>query len=138
MDGYKCVIRLQVRFADCDPLGHLNNARFFTFLEEARFFWFRTVFGEEGFRLHPIILGEARCTFRSAALPGETIAVGIRVEKIGRKSFTHGYRLVSEADGRLVAEAETVGVGFDYATQGSRELGEEFRRAIEQYQGSVA
>ena len=29
--------RLQVRFRDCDPLGHVNNAVYLTYLEQARF-----------------------------------------------------------------------------------------------------
>ena len=136
VDGFPCVKEIVVRFADCDPLGHVNNAKYFTYLEEARFHWFRSVFGEDGFRRHPIILAEARCSFRSAAKPGDRLRVGIRVQRIGRSSFTHGYRIEDDG-GRLVAEAESVGVGFDYATNGTRELGEEFRRAILAHQGSI-
>ena len=29
---------LQVRFRDCDPMRHANNAVYFTYLEQARFF----------------------------------------------------------------------------------------------------
>ena len=28
--------RIAVRFSDCDPLGHVNNARYLTYLEQAR------------------------------------------------------------------------------------------------------
>ncbi len=138
MDGFVCVLPVTIRFSDCDPLGHLNNAKFFTLLEEARFAWFQTVFGEAGFRRHPIILGEAACTFRAAAMPGEILDIGIRVERIGRASFEHVYRIESQKDRRLIAEARTTGVGFDYEKQGSRELGPEFRAAIEKHQGPVA
>ena len=29
--------RLVVRFSDCDPLGHVNNAVYSTYLEQARY-----------------------------------------------------------------------------------------------------
>lgn len=138
MDGFPLVVPVTVRFRDCDSLGHVNNAVYFTYLEEARFRWFRDVFGEGGFEKHPIILAEAKCSFRAAATHGETLEVGIRVERIGRSSFAHRYRIEAAADRRLIAEGESVGVGFDYATKGSRELGAEFRAAIEKHQGPVA
>ncbi len=136
MDGFRCVKEIVVRFADCDALGHVNNAKYFTYLEEARFHWFRTVFGEDGFRAHPIILADAKCSFRAAAKPDDLLRVGIRVERIGRSSFTHRYR-IEASDGRLIAEAESVGVGFDYEKSESRELGEDFRRAILAQQGTI-
>ncbi len=138
VDGFPCVVPVRVRFADCDPLGHLNNARYFTYLEEARFAWFRAVFGEGGFQRHSIILAHAACSFRSAAVPYEELRVGIRVARIGRSSFTHAYRMESAADGRLVAEAETVGVRFDYAANAPCPLGDDFRSAVEAHQGPVS
>jgi acyl-CoA thioester hydrolase len=36
MDGYPFVHRQRVRFRDCDAMGHVNNAVFSTYLEEAR------------------------------------------------------------------------------------------------------
>jgi len=137
MDGFRLVVPVTVRFRDCDALGHVNNAVYFTYLEEARFRWFREVFGETGFQKHSIILAEAKCSFRAAATHGEILDVGIRVEKIGRASFGHRYRIEAVKDRRLIAEAESVGVGFDYATQASRELGPDFRQAIEVHQGTL-
>lgn len=136
VDGFACVNELVVRFADCDALGHVNNAKYFTYLEETRFHWFREVFGPDAFRKHPIILADARCSFRASAKPGDRLRIGIRVERIGRSSFTHRYRIEGEG-GRLIAEAETVGVGFDYARSATRELGDEFRRAVLAHQGSI-
>lgn len=135
MDGFRCVVPVTVRFRDCDALGHVNNAVYFTYLEEARFRWFREVFGEGAFAHHSIILAEAKCSFRAPATFGEVLNVGIRVERIGRSSFAHRYRVESQKDGRLIAEGESVGVGFDYATNKSRELDASFRTAIEKHQG---
>ena len=42
-DGYCFHHRLQVRFRDCDTMRHANNAVYFTYLEEARFAYWREV-----------------------------------------------------------------------------------------------
>ena len=39
MDGYPFSTRERVRFRDCDSMGHVNNAVFSTYLEEARIEW---------------------------------------------------------------------------------------------------
>jgi acyl-CoA thioester hydrolase len=137
MNGFRCVIPIVIRFSDCDPLGHVNNATYFTYLEEARFHWFKTVLGENAFERNPIILGEATCTFRSQAKYGDALEVGIRVERIGRASFEHRYKIEATRDRRLIAEAKTTGIGFDYANNESRPLGEEFAAAIRSYQGPL-
>ena len=30
---------IEVRFRDCDPMGHVNNAVYLSYLESARFAW---------------------------------------------------------------------------------------------------
>jgi acyl-CoA thioester hydrolase len=35
--------RIEVRFRDCDPMGHMNNAVYFTFLEQTRFSHWRSL-----------------------------------------------------------------------------------------------
>ena len=137
MNGYRCVVPVTARFRDCDPLGHVNNAVYLTYLEEARFRWFREVFGEGGFAMQAVILADAKCSFRASAKPGDELEIGIRVERIGRTSFTHGYRLERVGDRALIADAETVAVGYDYEKGATRELGDAFRRAVETYQGTL-
>ena len=40
MDGFPFVHRETVRFRDLDGMGHVNNAVFSTYLEQARLAWF--------------------------------------------------------------------------------------------------
>src|SRR4029453_1676935 len=47
---------VEVRFCDCDPLGHVNNAVYLSYLEAARFSWWRRVFGPNGFPAHGFII----------------------------------------------------------------------------------
>lgn len=108
--------RLDVRFRDCDPMGHVNNAVYLTYLEQARLnLWL------ERWQVDPrkagegIILARAELDFRSPAVYGETLAVRLRVGAIGRSSFTYEYEVVEADAGRLVLSARTVLVWYDYA-----------------------
>lgn len=105
---------LRVRFRDCDALGHVNNAVYLTYFEEARTAWFlANVRGPEGKRDFPFILASAEVSYKSPARFGEDLAIAVRVAEVRQRSFALGYRI--ESAGRLVAEGKTVQVAYDYA-----------------------
>jgi acyl-CoA thioester hydrolase len=96
--------RDRVRFRDCDAMGHVNNAVYSTYLEEARI----GVLGD----LIAFILARVEIDFRSELRAGEEVEVRTRCSRIGTKSFDLEH--VIEADGRVVAEAKSVLVSYDY------------------------
>jgi len=108
---------LEVLFRDCDPMGHVNNAVYLTYLEAARFAWWRRTFGADGLKEHGFIVARVEIDYRKAALPGDRLLVRLRVEDIGRSSFKVGYEILNARTRALVAEAKSVQVAFDY-TQG--------------------
>ena len=94
-------------------MGHVNHAVYFTYLETARTRFFFQKLGMSSLHELPIILAEARCSYRSASRFGENLVVELGIDRIGGKSFDIAYRITAE-DGRLVAEAKTVMVAYDY------------------------
>jgi acyl-CoA thioester hydrolase len=108
---------LEVLFRDCDPMGHVNNAVYLTYLEAARFGWWRNTFGAQGLKEHGFIVARVEIDYRKPALPGDRLLVRLRVEDIGRSSFKVGYEILNARTRELVAEAKSVQVAFDY-TQG--------------------
>ena len=109
--------RLQVRFRDCDAMGHVNNAVYLTYLEEARFAYWRSIWGAEmGAPGTPtVILARAEIDYRKAATYGDVLEVRLALEKIGRTSITSTYEILTES-GELIANARTVLVAYDYTT----------------------
>jgi len=105
--------RLTVRFRDCDSLGHVNNAVYFTYLEEARLTFWRRLTGWPSPHTR-VILARAECDFRSPALFGDELEVRLNVGDIGRSSFWMLYEIAAVADGRIVATGKTVMVSYDY------------------------
>lgn len=114
--------RVEVRFADCDPLGHVNHAMYLTYLEQARFGLWRRLWGFTGATAMTaaggagLILARAECDYRIAATYGEIVEVRLGLAGIGRTSFTYDYEIVDAADhARVMATARTVLVLYDYA-----------------------
>jgi acyl-CoA thioester hydrolase len=112
--------RLSVRFSDCDPLGHANNAVYATYLEQARFALWRTQAGAElrraarGEGREGFILARIEIDFRSEAHEGDELEVRLSLDGFGRTSATYSYEVVDAATGRLVANAKSVQVWYDY------------------------
>ena len=61
----------------------------------------------------------------------------IRVSRLGRSSFDFSYRLTG-ADGRLVSEAKTTQVCYDWSARASKPLSAERRAEIERFEAQFA
>ncbi len=123
------VHRESVRFSDLDAFGHVNNAVFSTYLEQARLAWFGETEAGEQMPLRDVILARTEIDFRSQVGFGETVEIGVRPARVGTKSFELAFELRS--DGRLVAEARSVLVGYDYGREESTPVPERWRRRLE-------
>ena len=129
-----------VYFSDCDPMGHCNNARFFTFMENARVQYYkklkvldlRTMNAQTAFGF---ILAEASCSFKSPAAIDETLVVSARTASIGNKSFTSEYEIREKKSRRLVAIGRSVQVMFNYRTGKSFPVPPKLRRQVSRLEG---
>ncbi|MBI4424826.1 MAG: acyl-CoA thioesterase [Elusimicrobia bacterium] len=107
-------MELPARFSDLDALGHVNNAVYLSYLEEARVAYLRDVLGVTDARRVEFILARVEIDYRSPVVLGETVRVAVRVTRIGGASFDAEYELTDKASGRLVAQAKTVQVWYDF------------------------
>jgi acyl-CoA thioester hydrolase len=126
---------IEVRFRDCDPLGHVNNAAYLTYLEQARLFYWRSLWGfgidaESGTSGIGVIMARAEIDYRLPARYGQTLDVRIDLAAIGRTSFTYDYEIVDE-QGRVVASARTVQVMYDYASSKPVAIPAEIRQKMQ-------
>ena len=120
MSDWTWVRRERVRWRDCDAMGHVNNAVYSTFLEEARI--------EALGGLAEFILARVEIDFRSELRAAEEIEVRTRCSRIGTKSLDLEHEIHS--NGRLAAQAKSVLVGYDYDLGGSVELSDEIRSRV--------
>ena len=113
-----------VRFRDLDSMGHMNNAVYATFLEQARL----AFLSQHGAHVQNMILARLEIDFRSPVELGETIAIAVKPTRVGTKSFDLEY--VLRAAERVVAEARTVLVAYDYAEARSVEIPDEWKERL--------
>jgi acyl-CoA thioester hydrolase len=125
--------RLEVRFRDCDAMGHVNHAVYFTYFEQCRLTSWRKLTGSPTPHTR-VIIARAECNYRAPAHFGDELEVAMAVGEIGRSSFTLQYEIVNAASGENVADGKTVMVSYDYAAgkttplpHGTRELLEGMR-----------
>jgi acyl-CoA thioester hydrolase len=134
------VHRLEVRFRDCDAMGHTNNAVYLTYLEQARFAHWRALWGFGTPQLPPglpgVILARAEADYKRPTKYGDTIEIRLTVAEIGRTSFRYEYEVVDEQN-RTVLVAKTVQVMYDYASERPVPIPDDIRGLLEVHTKSV-
>ena len=130
---------ISVRWADMDSMGHVNNAKYFTYCESARMSYFAAVHmldHREGEK-HGPALAAAHLNFRQQVRYPAELEVLARVSEIGRSSFRMDYEIVyrgTETLGQRVADGHGVIVWVDYGTGRSIPLPESLKEEIRQFE----
>ena len=128
--GYAYRHRLSVRFRDCDAMGHVNHAVYFTYLEQCRLtFWRETTGAPSPYTR--VIIARAECDYRAPAVFGDELEIAVRVGEIGGSSFTLVYEITQVPSGRSIAVGKTVMVSYDYQAGKSIPLPEATRTLLE-------
>jgi len=102
----------RVRFRDLDPMGHVNNAVFLTYLEQARVAFFAEMGAATGLEDMNMIVARVEIDFKAPVRLGQEVEISVRASRFGTKSFDLDYEL--RVDGQLVAVAKSVQVAYDY------------------------
>jgi acyl-CoA thioester hydrolase len=133
MEGFRFVHAQEVTFRDLDVFGHVNNAVYLTYIENARLGYLREALGVESLEDLLVILAKVGIDFRSRASLGEVLEIGARVSRIGTKSFDVDHE-VRGPDARLVAVASTTLVTFDYRGDTTMPVPDLWRERIESFE----
>jgi acyl-CoA thioester hydrolase len=110
---------IPVRFRDLDPLNHVNNALFNTYLEEARI----SSLGEVGKMQSEFtdgktfVLVKSTIEYLNQIKYPSSVLVGTGVGKIGNSSITAIQAIYNKETKELLCIAETKGVWFDISKQ---------------------
>lgn len=121
-----------VRYRDIDDMGHVNNAVYVTYLEEARTDYFRAVLGERVREVDSVVANHTLDYRRSITLEDDvTVAVGI--DDLGETSLTLSQEV--RADGEVAATAETTLVVLDSETREPMPIPEDVREAFVEFEG---
>jgi len=122
--------KIKVIFRDLDPLEHVNNAVYFTYMEVARTEYYMQLTGTRRLGDVRFIIARASCDYRAPAEFGDQLIVAVWPSEVGNSSFKFQYRITKQEDGTLVAEGETVQVAFDYKARKTIPLPEAVKKLL--------
>jgi acyl-CoA thioester hydrolase len=111
---YRYIQRFRVPFGDVDMLQHVNNAAYVRWAEEIRSSYFGEVLRTEIGGEFGLIIAKLEIVYERQMRHRDSVAIGCRVSRIGRKSFDISYEIWNEADEVRCAHLHTPMVAFDY------------------------
>ena len=131
------VTNLEVRYGDLDPQWHVNNARYLSFLEQARMSYLVQLglWDGQDFKRLGLIVADIHISYLAPMLIFHKYRLDQRVARLGNKSLIFEYQLVDEASGERMAVAEAVMVAYDYDSHSSIPVPDAWRRKISEFEG---
>lgn len=135
LEAFRFVHPVEVRFRDLDPMAHAHHSLPLMYWEEARARYWRAVAGREDVAAIDYVMGEFTLRYHHRITFPTTLRAGVRVTRLGTKSFDMEYGLWDE-DGRLMASGASTQVMYDYAAERSKALDDETRQRIEAFEAT--
>lgn len=115
-----------VRWSDMDAFGHINNAAYFTYFEQVRVDWLRSIGAE-----HSIVLATVGCTFIRAIEFPATISVLYYLGLPGKKSVDSYYEICDASDQAILyTRGHGTVVWFDHNAGKSVEIPSHIRKLL--------
>jgi acyl-CoA thioester hydrolase len=137
MSEYHFYHPIEVRYGDLDPQGHVNNAKFLTYFEQARIeYWIQMGFftKDQSFMEIGVIVADVRLTYLEPVYFGQNIKVGVRVIRLGNKSMTWEQNVVDADTDKELAKGELVIVAYDYKSRKTIPLPQDWREKISSFE----
>lgn len=110
--------KIQVRFADCDVMGHVNNAVYLSYFEMARMHYFHYMVGDNwDWKENGIILVKNEVTYLKPVLLHDKPEIRVFAGNMGKTSFEMSYELFVNEE--LYSTGYSKLVCFDFKAQHS-------------------
>lgn len=132
MSSFHFYYPIDIRYADLDPQWHVNNTKFLVYVEQARMAYFLKtgLWDGKDFNSLGTIVADVHVAYLAPIKLGQKIQVGVRVAHIGNKSLKFEYQIEDVETGTPLASAETINVGYNYSTQSSCRISDQWREII--------
>ena len=132
---FKHITPIQLRFNDFDALGHVKNSVYFSFYDLGKTSYFADVLSKlEVAKEVGVVIGHIEVSFLLPVYPGENVAVQTAVVEIGNKSFKLLQHLVDLDTNEIKCICNTVMVCFDAKTKTTRQISDEWRKAMADFE----
>lgn len=126
-------IEIKVRGYHLDLFGHVNNARYLEFLEEARWAAIEKTLDLEAMNRQGLAFNvvNINISYRRPALMNDMLCIETRMAKWGRRSAVLRQEVKNKQTGQIVADADVTFVLYDVGKQQSAVLEGELKAMLE-------
>jgi acyl-CoA thioester hydrolase len=125
---------IPLRWNDFDVLGHVNNVRYFEFMQDTRVALVERMNLSKAdiSEIGHVVAHQEIDYLKSIPMDATSVSVQIHVEKVGGASYNLTYE-ISDGEGHLYAKASTVMVTFDVKSDSVVRIPDNIRTALESF-----
>lgn len=124
---------IHIRYNDIDSMGHVNNAVYLSYFEEARISLFKSLIGEEwNWDDHGIIIARNEIDYHSPVLFNDIVSINTSIVAVGNKSFTVQYEVFAQRNNAkvLCASGKSIAVCFNHKLKQTIPVPEKWKNAM--------
>ena len=137
LEKFKHKVKIKVRFSDLDAMGHVNNATYLSYLEEARISYFYNILNipQDSLAFNAVV-AKIDIDYLNELHLSEDVDVYTRLVKFGQKSLDVEHLVITKRNGEIVvaARAMTKLVSYDYKKHRSIDTPEYVKKAIIEFE----
>ena len=123
-------VQIQIRFADIDSMGHVNNAVYLSYFEFTRVYYFNKLLCKNwDWETKGIILAHTELSFIKPIQLNDRAFIEMTIGNIGNKSFTFHYTV--SVDGQITTKGSSTLVAFNTRLQQSISIPAEMRTSFD-------
>ncbi len=125
---------IPLRWNDFDVLGHVNNVRYFEYMQDARVALVEklNISKAELAEIGHVVARQEIDYLKAIPMDATSVSVEISIDKIGGASYNLSY-LISDGAGHIYAKASTVMVTFDVKSDSVVRIPDNLRAAFEAF-----
>jgi acyl-CoA thioester hydrolase len=134
ISDYKYKTPVTIRFSDIDAVGHVNNAIYLTYFEEARLNYWREVINWN-LSQNGVIVGRSEVNYLKPITLEDEIVCYVRTTRIGNSSFDMMHLLVRITPNgeEICTTGKTVCISYDYSLNKSISIPQKEREKMIAY-----
>ncbi len=124
---------IKVRGFHCDMFGHVNNARYLEFLEEARWEWLNRITTFDFFEKKKLsfVVVSITINYKWPSVLNDLLDVSVELKNISNRSATVHQIITRQADEKIIATADVTFAMVDNSTGRSVPVDDELRAILE-------
>lgn len=136
----KFTSKIDIRFRDLDALGHVNNAVYLTYVEQARIDYFKAVLHMKyDWTKWGLLLARTEINYLQPALLHHILTCQITCVSLGNKSMEFQFEIFANYNQKItpICNGKNILVCYDHIAHTSMPIPNEWKTAIEDYQSKT-